>query len=234
MTTTATRTATVADVRPASRWLAAILLPIGPAAVAVLRYVLPYDTTDDAATITAKTMAAQGRMSAVLWLGFIALLTLVPAAFAAGRLTRRRAPKLTMVALFLLVPGYLSLGWLAAEDQIVWSGAQAGLNADQLTRLAEAMHPSGEVAAVFFVLGHVLGTILIGVAMWRARVVARWAAIAVIVSQPIHFVAAVVVPNHTLDLIGWGLQAVGFAAAGWAILHLADDEWDLPPLPEGS
>ncbi len=213
MTTTATRTPIA--VRPRFE---ALLLPIGPAAIAVLRYVLPYDTTDDTATITTKTMAEQGRMSAVLWLGFIAVLTLVPAAYVVGRLTKANAPKLTMIAMLLLVPGYLSLGWLAAGDQFVWSGAQAGLDAGQITRLAESMHPTTEIAGVFFVLGHVLGTILLGVAMWRSRVVATWAAVAVIVSQPIHFISAVVVPNHTLDLIGWGLQAVGFAAVGWSLL----------------
>jgi hypothetical protein len=81
---------------------------------------------------------------------------------------------------------------------------------------------------VFFVLGHVIGTILLGAAMWRSRVVARWAAVAVMVSQPVHIVAAVIIPNHTLDMFGWGLQAAGFAAAGWAILKLRNDDWDLP------
>jgi hypothetical protein len=61
---------------------------------------------------------------------------------------------------------------------------------------------------------------LLGIALWRTRAVARWAAVAVIASQPIHFFAAVIVPNHTIDLIGWGLQAAGFAAVGWAILKL--------------
>lgn len=231
MTTTAARTTAVADTRGISRWAAAIVLPIAPAAVAVLRYVLPYDTVDDAKTMSAKVLAEPGRASAVLWLGFIAVLTLVPAAYAAGKLTRRRAPKLTLVALALLIPGYLALGWLTGADQILWSGADAGMDAGALTRLAESVHPTSGIAAVFFVLGHVLGTILLGVALWRSQVVARWAAIAVIASQPIHFVAAVIVPNHTLDLIGWGLQAVGFAAVGWAILKLRNDDWDLPALP---
>ncbi|NEA30135.1 DUF4386 family protein [Streptomyces sp. SID13031] len=231
MTTTANRTTTVADTRGISRWAAAIVLPIGPAAVAVLRFVLPYDTVDDAKTMAAKVIAEPGRASVVLWMGFIAVLTLVPAAYAAGKLTRRRAPKLTLVALALLIPGYLSLGWLVGEDQLLWSGAHAGLDAGGLTRIAEAVHPTGNIAGVFFVLGHVVGTILLGVALWRSQVVARWAAIAVIVSQPIHFVAAVIVPNHTLDLVGWGLQAVGFAAVGWAILQLRNDDWDLPALP---
>ncbi|QNE22579.1 hypothetical protein F1D05_37640 [Kribbella qitaiheensis] len=225
MTTTVPRTANSADTRGWSRWAAALILPIGPAAVAVLRYVLPYDTVDDSATMVSKVVAAPGRMSLVLWLGFIAVLTLVPAAYSVGRVTRQRAPRLTMVALLLLIPGYLSLGWLTAEDQFLWSGAKAGMDAGAITRLADAMHPSAAVAGVFFVLGHVLGTILLGIALWRTRVVARWAALAVIVSQPIHFIAAVIIANHPLDLFGWGLQAVGFAAVGWAILKLPNDKW---------
>jgi hypothetical protein len=95
-----------------------------------------------------------------------------------------------------------------------------------ITRAVEASHPSAEVAAMLFVIGHVLGTTLLGVAMWRSRIVGRWAAVAVMVSQPIHFIAAVIVSSHTLDLVGWGLQAVGFAAVGWAILQLRNDEWE--------
>jgi hypothetical protein len=225
MTTTAARTTNSVGTGSLSRWAIALLLPIGPAAVAVLRYALPYDTVDDSATMTSKAMAEQGRMSLVLWLGFIAVLTLVPAVYFVARVTRPRAPRLTLVAMLLLVPGYLSLGWLTAEDQFLWSGAKSGLDAGQITHLADSIHPSGAVSGVFFVLGHVVGTILLGTALWRARVVARWAAVAVIASQPIHFFAAVVVPNHTVDLIGWGLQAVGFAAVGWAILKLPHDQF---------
>ncbi|HET6295849.1 MAG TPA: hypothetical protein VFG33_20865 [Kribbella sp.] len=232
MTTTAVRpSSTGRDARTASRWLAAIVLPVGPAAIALLRYFLPYDTIDDSSTIVSKTMADQDRASLVLWLGFIAILTLVPAAFAVGRLTRRRAPWLTAVALFLLVPGYLSLGWLTGGDISLWAGPESGLDAGAVTRLYDTMHPTTDLAGVFFVVGHVLGTILLGIAMWRSRVVAKWAALAVIVSQPIHFVAAVIVPNHTVDLIGWGLQAAGFAAVGWAILRMRDNEWDPPAVP---
>lgn len=223
MTTTAARTANSVGGRNLSRWAIALLLPIGPAAVAVLRFVLPYDTVDDSATMARKALAAPDRMSLVLWLGFVAVLTLVPAVYAVARMTRARAPRLTLIAMLLLVPGYLALGWLTAEDQLLWSGTKAGLDAGALTRLVESIHPSGAISGVFFVLGHVVGTILLGTALWRARVVARWAAVAVIVSQPIHFVAAVIITNHTLDLVGWGLQAVGFAAVGWAMLRLPAD-----------
>ena len=72
------------------------------------------------------------------------------------------------------------------------------------------MHAAATVAAVLFVLGHVLGTILLGVGMLRGGVVPV-GRVATIVAQPIHFVAAVIVSSQTLDLFGWGLNAVGFA-----------------------
>jgi homogentisate 1,2-dioxygenase len=50
------------------------------------------------------------------------------------------------------------------------------------------------------------------------------------VSQPIHL-ASVMLGNRPLDLVGWGGTAVGFAAAGWALLRMNNDEFDLPPEP---
>src|SRR5919108_5242642 len=102
MSETMTRT-TGADVRTASRWLAAFILPIGPAAVALLRFLLPYNTTDDNSTIARKILADLDRGSLVAWLAFVGILTLVPAAYFVGRLTKRRAPWLTAIALLLLI-----------------------------------------------------------------------------------------------------------------------------------
>ncbi len=229
MTQTAARTTSPADIRPLWRWTAALILPIGPAAVALLRFLLPYNTVDDVPTITNKIVDNLARGSLVIWLGYIAFLTLVPGAYFVGRLTRRRAPWLTAITLLLLVPGYLSLPWTAASDVFTWSAGTAGLDPATIAKAAEVTHGSTNLAGLVFVVGHVFGTILLGIAMWRTHVGPRWAAIAVMVSQPTHFVAAVIVSSHTLDLVGWGLQAVGFAAVGWAILRMRDDEWQ--PLP---
>jgi uncharacterized protein DUF4386 len=217
------------DLRRASRGLAALVMPIGPAAIAALRFLLPYSTTDSSATVAAKVVADPGRQSLILWLGFIGALTLVPGVLWVGRLTRRRAPRMTAAALVLLVPGYLSLAWLAGSDVLLWIGARQGLDVPTLVRLYDATHPTSDIAAGLFVLGHVIGTVLLGVAMWRSRAVPRWAAIITMVSQPLHFVAAVIVASPSLDLVAWGMNAVGFAAASVAVLRLPDDEWELPP-----
>ncbi|MBC6451431.1 hypothetical protein [Actinokineospora xionganensis] len=67
-------------------------------------------------------------------------------------------------------------------------------------------------------IGHVIGTVMLGLAMWNSGLVSRWAAAATIVSQPLHFVAAAVLADHALDLAAWGPNAVGFAAVSMALI----------------
>ncbi len=220
-----------ADSRTWQRRAAAVLMPVGPAAVAVLRYVLPYDTTDDGATAVEKVYAHQAAQGAVMWLSLLAAFTLVPGVLAAGRLVRREAPWLTTVALTLLIPGYLAMGALLATDASAWSAAEIGLPRTDAAALYSTQHPAIAVALAVFVVGHVSGTVLLGIAMWRSGRVPSWAAAAVTVSQPLHFVAAVVLGNHTLDLAAWTLTALGMAVAAAAVLRTPDQDWDLAPRP---
>jgi hypothetical protein len=74
--------------------------------------------------------------------------------------------------------------------------------------------PSGSTCS-----GTSWGTVLLGLALWRAQVVGRWAAVLVVASQPLHFVAAMVLQNHVMDFASWGMQAVGFVAVAVAILR---------------
>jgi hypothetical protein len=197
----------------------------------VLRYVLPYRTTDSGTQIVHEVATHQTRANAVVWLGLVAVLTLVPAVIWVGRVTARTTPRLTAAALVLLVPAYLSLSFLVGSDAIALYGAKHGLASDVVSDMYSAVHPIVLVAGFLFVIGHVFGTILLGIAMLRADAVPRWAGIATLVSQPIHFVAAVVVGSHLLDLVGWGLNAVGFTAVSVVILAMADDDW--APRPAG-
>jgi hypothetical protein len=223
MTTSARSDARTAAVAATDRgWIAlAVLAPIGAALVALLRYVLPYETTDGTADMVREVYADPGRMSLVLWLGLGAALTIVPGSVAIGRLVRAGAPRLTAVALTLLVPAYLMLPMLMIADHTIWSGAESGASEPSVVSLLGAAHPMVLIATAIFVVGHVVGTVLLGVAMLRSRCVPAWAAVLTIVSQPLHFVAAVIVPNHTLDGVAWALNAVGFAVAAAAVARAA-------------
>jgi hypothetical protein len=227
--TSRTELATGADLRHASRLLAALVLPIGPLAVAGLRYVLPYFSASTPRETAVDVLAAEGRQSVVLWLGLIATFTLLPGVLAVGRLTRRGAPKMTAAAMLLVVPGYLALTYMVGSDLVLWTGARAGLDPSALAELAETVHPSSNLAAVVFVVGHVIGTVLLGLALLRSRTVPVWAAIVTVVAQPMHFVAFVILGSPALDCASWTANSVAFAVVAVAILRLPDGEWDLPP-----
>ena len=217
------------DLRHASRLLAALVLPIGPLAVAGLRYVLPYFDASTPRQVATDVLAAEGRQSAVLWLGLIAAFTLLPGVLAVGRLTRRGAPRMTAAAMLLVVPGYLALVYMLGSDVVLWTGVRAGLDASTLTALADTVHPSSNIAAIVFVAGHVIGTVLLGLALLRSHTVPVWAAIVTVVAQPMHFVAFVILGSPTLDCASWTANGLAFAVVAVAILRTPDDEWDLPP-----
>jgi hypothetical protein len=203
--------------------LLAVLMPLGPLCVAVLRGLMPTFTSDSGADVAHAVAAAPGRQSAVVWLGYVAVLLLVPGVLAVGGLTREAAPRLTWWALALVVPGYLSLGAVVAGDATVWSGSAAGLGDGAVAALQDHPHPAMIVGLAVFVVGHVVGTFLLGIALLKSRRVAAVFAWALAVSQPLHFVSFVVLGVQPLDVFAWCLTAVGMGAAAWALASPAPD-----------
>jgi hypothetical protein len=215
---TATRAPSRARSIPLTTWGVALLLPVGPAAVAVLRLILPYYTESNSAGMVAAVDADPGRQSAVLWLTYVAILTLVPGLLAAARVCRDAAPRLTTWALWLGVPGYLSLGMFVGSDHLLWSASDAGLSGPDSVALVDAAHPSIDVAIGVFVLGHVIGTVLLGLALLRSGRIPAWAGWAITVSQPLHFVAAVILGSPQVDFVAWCLTALGMAFVAREVL----------------
>lgn len=206
---------------PAWRRAALVVTPLGPLAIAALRWLLPYDTTDDPTTLVAKVASHPGAMSAVLWLSLLALLTLPLGVLVVGAVAVRARRVLGTVAAVLAWCAFATLPFLVGPDQIALAGVDAGLPTATTAALMTAAvgHPVSTAATVLWVAGHILGLVLLGVALWRAIPV--WAAVALIVSQPLHFVFAVVAPNHLLDGLAWLLTAVAFAVTAVAGLSAA-------------
>src|SRR4051794_28184275 len=204
--------------RPGAGVLLAVLMPLGPLCVAALRGLLPGYTAETGTDVAAAVAAAPGRQTAVVWLGYAAMLLLVPGVLAVAGLTREAAPRLTWWALALVVPGYLSLGALVAGDATLWSGNAAGLGESAVAALYDHPHPAMIVGLAVFVVGHVVGTVLLGAALLRSRRVPAVFAWALTISQPLHFIALVILGLQPLDVFAWCLTAIGMAAAAWALL----------------
>jgi hypothetical protein len=226
--TRSTRKRQVRDVRRFQRIAAAVVLPIPATAVAIGRLFL----TDDSDTRSALDLIAAdpGRQFTFALLGFIAMLTVVPAFLAAGRLARRRRPVLTMIALGVNLVAYLG-GWaLPALDNMYLAASKLPVEQqDGAAALIDAMWSErlAGLSTLLFVIGHILGAILMGLALRGSIPTVGW--IAMILSQPAHVFAFVVVPLPVMDALAWGLMAVAFTICAVTVLRTPDDEWDLPP-----
>lgn len=213
------------DLRSFRRVLGAVLMPIGPAVVAVLRLVAQDDTH-----LGERIAASQESQFWFGLAGWLVLFTLVPGAYAAVHLARRRRPVLAAWTGAFLIPGYLGMTALIAPEAAAHAGLAIGLSPQVASELAAAAYgaPGVAVPVLVFVLGHIVGVVLLGVLAIRARLLPVAFGVALAASQVVHLIATILGLSW-LDFIGWGTTAVGMGLLGWRMLHTPDDEWDLPP-----
>ena len=90
--------------------------------------------------------------------------------------------------------------------------------------------PIATVTGFFWLVAHLAGMILLAAALGRAGIVKRWVWIALVASQPVHFISAVVIPSRRLDVtLGWGLTTLCCLMVSRSILGM-DDDWDFATL----
>ncbi len=157
-----------------------------------------------------------------------AVLLLVPAFVGAVHVLRTRAPLLGYLGGGLAIVGFVSLLGVIALDGVALEMVGHGTSqADMAAVLDRAMNqdPIVITMTMLFVTGHIVGTTLLGIGLYRARIVPVWAAAAVAVSQPLHFVAHGI-ENKPLDVLAFALFAAGLATLGVRLLRMQDAEWD--------
>lgn len=222
------------DSRTLRRLGLAAILPVGPLAITALRGALPYQTLDQTSAQVAAIAADPSAQTIVVWMGLLALFTLPPAVLGLGRLAARSAPVLGTLALVVAGAAYLSLFWWAGSDAVTLAALQGGLGQDVTARVQELYyaHPTTALSLNVWVLGHIVGTILLGLALWRARILPAWAGLTLAVSQPLHLVS-VILGNRPLDVLAWGATSLAFAVAALALVRMPDDDYDLAPLRPG-
>lgn len=229
--------ASVRDLRGLWRVVAAMVITLGPLSIAVGRGIMPYWTTDDSATMVSKVIAEQSTMGLLTWGGILTGPALLLGVLAIAYVARRGSPMLAMLGAGF---GFLAWSLGSATANMDYLVAQLGLDGfDQPTivRIGDSLQNSAFAATcgVIWLIGHILGMVLTGIALGRSRIVNWWVAAALMASQPVHFIAAVVIPSRLLDVtLGWGMTAVASAFVSIAILRMSNDDWDLRPLPKHS
>ncbi|MGH3340961.1 MAG: hypothetical protein ACRDPL_19305, partial [Propionibacteriaceae bacterium] len=167
-----------------SRWIATagvVCLVAGPIGQFVQYLVTPIDEGNTVYAQVAQAAAHLARMRWAIPLDLLILLV-APAVLYAGALAGARVSKLAAAGAGLVFVTWLGAGYLLGSDILLYLAATARDQTAAATLVDGYLsYPLVEGLVVAYVVGHVVGFLLLGVALWRARAVPRWAAIAVAV-----------------------------------------------------
>jgi hypothetical protein len=215
------------DLRHSRRVATAACVVIAPALLGVIRGFYPAFTASTAPVVIADFHHHLDDARVELAACLLAVLVLPFFVLGLYRLTSRRAPVLAAIGAVVGLVGWIAIPFLGAPDALAYELARHGGSAAIYDRFANHDAFIG-VGTTIFLIGHELGTIILGAALWRAGAVRKWAASLFVVGPVAHF-AAVIGGARWLDVVPFALLTLGGAAAARAIAATSDEEWDLPP-----
>jgi hypothetical protein len=160
--------------------------------------------------------AHPGLDKASIFAAMIGCLLLVPAVLGAMSLVRYRAARLGLIGGVLMVSGYICYFGLCFQSYATIAMAQhGGASSDHLAVLQLTQNQAFYVVpALTFVLGNVVGTVILGVAFMRARVIPLWAGICIVAWPVLHFIG-----GSWGEVAGAILEAIGLAVVGLRVLR---------------
>ncbi|MFE3034707.1 hypothetical protein ACFXKY_24065 [Streptomyces canus] len=223
MTTTPARTPTAAteSATPGTaRLLAAIGATLGPLMFAAAGLVAPYDTDAAGKEIARDIAAHQGATELSVWLWAVGTVLFLPGLVGVALLAVSRSARLGLWGAALFGTGLIAIGTTPNLDVVALGGFAKGVSQDSLVRVADGVNALAVVNGpiLYFVVAHVLGAILLGVALLRGRVVPAWAAWLLILSMPLN-VVGYVIGVAPLTALSFVMAAVAFACAGLALVR---------------
>lgn len=180
---------------------------VGASVGQLAQYVVTPIGSENAGTTEQVQLAAEHltALRVASWLD-LTILLFVPALLYVGRLAGARTTWLgwiaTLVAFGTTLPG---VAYLLAVDPLLLAATSTGSPA---TLQAYLDQPVVSLSTVVFLLGHLVGLVLLAVALWRTRAVPRWAAVALALSPVAEFA-------------GQGAGVRGVAVTGYLLLIVA-------------
>jgi hypothetical protein len=150
----------------------------------------------------------------------IASLLMVAAALGTVRLIGDRAARLGFVGGTLVAAGYICyLAVNLSTFTVLAMAERGGPLADYAAVLdASQSEPAGTWVFLLFVVGNLIGTFLLGLALLRSRVVPVWAAAGILAWPPLH-VLGLAIGTEWPEVAGALVQAIGFGVVGVRLLR---------------
>lgn len=143
-----------------------------------------------------------------------------------ARLAIHRSPWLAMTGGALALAGWGTLPIWAGQDNLTYLLGKMGTS-PQLAQVWTQFNGSGTSTYLYiFIIGHLFGPLLLGIALTRARAIPRWSPILIAVSIPLH-ILAFVTGIWYVDPIAYALLAIALIPAARAALRYGP----LPAIP---
>ena len=214
------------DIRTASRTFAAASLIIGPLAFAIpVNFTEADSKAAEQLRVTSHHLGLANLSNTLL----LAEILLVPAMIYAARLARKSAPRLAFIggglSALAWIAGLISLGGLGV---VFYYGARQTDQSAAATLLDKASNdPVIGTLTLLFVLGHLIGMIILGVALWRSRAIPAWAGIMFTLFPLVHL-GAHIGGSVVVDDLSALLLLIPAIVCAVTILRMRNDDWDLP------
>jgi len=147
----------------------------------------------------------------------------VPATLALMRVLDSRSPRLTTIGGAMHLLGWIAIIGVVMGDVIAVQMVGGGTPAADIVQLYRRIMSSSPVIALNIIATlHVIGGTVLGVALWRTRVVPRWAAVAATIAQPVHFVSNIL-GLFWIDAMTWIALAAAFGSVARVVLRPSAD-----------
>jgi hypothetical protein len=154
----------------------------------------------------------------------VGCLLLVPAVLGAMRLVQVKAARLGLIGGVLMILGYICYFGMLFQGYVTIALAEhGGATPDNIAIQDLTMNQAFFViVALTFVIGNLIGTFLLGLALLRSHAIPRWAAICVLVWPVAHILG-----GRWGEVLGAAVEGIGLAVAGWCLLKCREGDADL-------
>lgn len=222
----------IRDIRRFRRLAAGVTMIAAAPVIFVGVAIKPQADEGSSGDLLAAVAANAGAWEASLVLAVVAIVLLIPATLGLMRVSQMGSTILALIGGSLALVGWVAFMGEQALGAVTLAMAQATNDRAVMVALNDQLANSNTltVIQVVFILGHVVGITVLGIALARSRVAPIWIGIVLAVSGPLHFVANAI-GSRPLDLGAFFLLVLGYGATGVIVLRLADQQWDVAPPP---
>lgn len=176
---------------------------------------------DTGAGTLALSAANPGLTHLIVFAGMLGSLLIVPATVATMRVAR--TSWLAFIGGTLMAGGYICYFAVLNSNILMLAMALYGGPQADFGAAIDAGQQDwfGTWVFLLFVVGNLLGTLLLAIGLLRSRTVPVWAALAIMVWPPLH-VTGLVVGSEWFEVTGAAIQALGFAGVAKVLLGRAN------------